>query len=48
MKIVVLGAGGLGSIIACYIARAGEGVTLVARGDRAKFLLENGICHWLS
>jgi 2-dehydropantoate 2-reductase len=43
MKVVVLGAGGLGSIIAGHLARAGEDVALVARGDRAKFLLENGI-----
>lgn len=43
MKVVVLGAGGLGSIIAGHLAKAGEDVTLVARGDRAKFLVKNGI-----
>ena len=36
MKVVVLGAGALGSIIAGHLARAGEDVTLLARGDRAE------------
>ena len=43
MKVVVLGAGALGSIIAGHLARAGEDVTLIARGDRARYLEENGI-----
>lgn len=43
MKVVVLGAGALGSIIAGHLARAGEDVTLVARGERAAYLMENGI-----
>ena len=43
MKTVVLGAGALGSIIAGHLARAGEDVTLVARGDRAEYLRQNGI-----
>ncbi|MDE0823709.1 MAG: ketopantoate reductase family protein [Dehalococcoidia bacterium] len=43
MKVIVLGAGGLGSIIAGHLSQAGEDVTLVARGDRAKFLVKNGI-----
>ena len=43
MKIVVLGAGALGSILAGHLARAGEDVTLVARGDRAEYLRQNGI-----
>ncbi|MQG27028.1 MAG: hypothetical protein FI723_01420 [SAR202 cluster bacterium] len=42
MKTVVLGAGALGSIIAGHLARAGEDVTLVARGDRAEYLRQNG------
>jgi 2-dehydropantoate 2-reductase len=40
---VVLGAGALGSIISAYLARAGEAVTLVARGPRAAFLQEHGV-----
>ena len=43
MKIIVLGAGALGSIVAGHLARAGEDVSLIARGDRATFLRENGI-----
>ena len=43
MKTVVLGAGALGSIIAGHLARAGEDVTLIARGDRAEYLRQNGI-----
>jgi 2-dehydropantoate 2-reductase len=43
MMFVVLGAGALGSIIAGHLARAGEEVTLVARGNRAKLLREKGI-----
>ncbi|MCI0829639.1 MAG: ketopantoate reductase family protein [Chloroflexi bacterium] len=43
MKVVVLGAGALGSILAGHLARAGEDVTLIARGDRAGYLRDNGI-----
>ena len=43
MKTVVLGAGALGSIIAGHLARAGEDVTLLASGDRAEHLRQNGI-----
>ncbi len=43
MEIVVLGAGALGSIISGHLARAGESVLLIARGDRARFLQQNGV-----
>ena len=43
MKIVVLGAGALGSIIAGHLAKSGENVTLLARGERAVYLKKNGI-----
>jgi 2-dehydropantoate 2-reductase len=43
MKIVILGAGALGSLIGAHLARAGEEVTLIARGERAKLLREHGI-----
>jgi 2-dehydropantoate 2-reductase len=43
MKIVICGAGALGSILAGHLARAGEDVTLVARGPRAEYLRSNGI-----
>jgi 2-dehydropantoate 2-reductase len=43
MKIVILGAGALGSLIAAHLARVGEKVTLIARGERTKILQEKGI-----
>ena len=42
MRFVVLGAGALGTIIAAYLARTSEEVILIARGDRARHLTENG------
>src|SRR5262245_36527838 len=43
MRFVILGAGALGSIIAGHLARAGEDVVLVARGDRARYVQQHGI-----
>jgi 2-dehydropantoate 2-reductase len=43
MKIVILGAGALGSLIGAHLARAGEEVTLIVRGERAKFIREHGM-----
>ena len=43
MKIVILGAGALGSIIGGHLARAGEEVTLIARGLRAVYVQQHGI-----
>jgi 2-dehydropantoate 2-reductase len=43
LKIVVLGAGALGSIAAAHLARAGADVALIARGPRAKLLAERGV-----
>ena len=43
MRIVVLGAGALGSITAAHLARAGQDVALIARGPRAKLLTERGV-----
>ncbi len=43
MKTVVLGAGAIGSIIAGHLARAGEDVAIIARGERAAYLKEHGI-----
>jgi len=43
MEIAVLGAGALGSIISAHLARAGESVQLIARGERALNLQQNGI-----
>ncbi len=43
MRFVVLGAGALGTVIAAYLARAGEDVALIARGARAKQLAKEGV-----
>jgi 2-dehydropantoate 2-reductase len=43
MRFVILGAGALGSLIAGHLARAGEDVMLVARGDRARYVQQHGI-----
>ncbi len=43
MHIVVLGAGALGSILAAYLLRAGETVTVLARGARAAQLRAAGL-----
>ncbi len=43
MKIVVMGAGALGSISAALLHDAGHDVTLVARGARANDLKSNGV-----
>jgi 2-dehydropantoate 2-reductase len=43
MKITVLGAGALGSIIGAHLVRAGEDVIFIARGRRAGFLQQHGI-----
>ena len=43
MKIVILGAGALGSIIGGHLAQAGEDVTVIARGQRAAYVQQHGI-----
>lgn len=43
MRFIILGAGALGTIMAAYLARAGKDVALIARGNRAKLLAQNGI-----
>jgi 2-dehydropantoate 2-reductase len=43
MKIVILGAGALGSLFGVHLARAGEEVTLIAREARAKAIHEQGV-----
>src|SRR5262245_36396304 len=42
MYIVILGAGALGTVLGAHLARAGEDVTLLARGQRAAYLQEHG------
>jgi 2-dehydropantoate 2-reductase len=43
MRIAILGAGALGSLIGAHLAQAGEDVILIARQARAKALKEHGI-----
>lgn len=43
MKIAILGAGALGSLIGAHLTKAAEEVTLIARGDRAQFIRDHGI-----
>jgi 2-dehydropantoate 2-reductase len=43
MKIAILGAGAMGSILAAHLKKAGHDVVLLARGERAKFLQTHGI-----
>ena len=43
MKVVIVGAGALGSLYAAYLARDGHDVSLVARGERALALAMHGI-----
>jgi 2-dehydropantoate 2-reductase len=42
MHIVILGAGALGTVLSAHLTRAGEEVTLIARGTRAAYLQEHG------
>jgi 2-dehydropantoate 2-reductase len=43
MRFVVIGAGGVGSVLAGYLARAGEPVTVVARPAHARAIAERGL-----
>ena len=43
MKIVILGAGALGSLFGAHLARGGEDVTLIAREASAKTIQEHGV-----
>ena len=43
MKIIILGAGALGSILGGHLARAGEEVTLIAREPRAAYVQHHGL-----
>ena len=43
MKIVIVGAGALGSLYAAYLARDGHHVSLIARGERAQALARHGV-----
>jgi 2-dehydropantoate 2-reductase len=42
VNIIILGAGALGTVLGAHLAKAGENVTLIARGERAAFLQKHG------
>lgn len=42
-RFVIVGAGALGSILAAHLVRAGHDVTLLARGERAERLRQDGL-----
>jgi 2-dehydropantoate 2-reductase len=43
VRVVVLGAGGIGSVVAAFFARAGHDVALVARGAHLEAISERGL-----
>ena len=43
MKYLIIGAGGCGGSIGAYLRRAGQDVTLIARGAHLEALKNNGI-----
>lgn len=43
MKYLIIGAGGTGGALACYLGRADKDVTLIARGENLKAIRENGM-----
>lgn len=43
MRIIVLGSGAIGSLLAAHLSKAGTDVTLVTRGPRADYLKKHGI-----
>ena len=43
MKVVIVGAGALGSLYAAYLTRDGHDVSLIARGERARALATHGV-----
>lgn len=43
MRIVVMGAGGVGGCLGAHLARAGNEVTLIARGEHLEAIRQNGL-----
>ena len=44
MRLAVIGAGAVGSVVGGLLARAGEDVTLIGRRSHAEAVNENGLC----
>ena len=43
MRIAIMGAGGVGGYFGGLLARAGEDVTLIARGQHRQAIVKNGL-----
>ncbi len=43
MTIAVIGAGAIGGVVAAYLTKAGEDVTLIAKADQSKFINVHGL-----
>jgi 2-dehydropantoate 2-reductase len=43
MKTAVIGAGAIGSVVAAYLTKAGQDVTLIGRNDQVKTIKKNGL-----
>ena len=43
MKIVIIGAGGTGGVLGAYMAKAGNDITLIARGRHLAAMKEKGL-----
>ena len=43
MTIAIIGAGAIGSVVAAYLAKAGESVTLIGRKDQVEAIQKNGL-----
>src|ERR1700745_2237648 len=43
MKFAMVGAGAIGAFLGAMLARAGEDVTLIARGDHLRAMQEHGV-----
>ena len=43
MRIAIMGAGGIGGCLGAHLARAGNNVTLIARGAHLEAIRQNGL-----
>ena len=43
MKIAVIGAGAIGSVVAAYLTKAGQDITLIGRENQVKEICGNGL-----
>ena len=43
VRIAIIGAGSIGSVVAAYLTKAGQDVALIGRGDQAETIQKNGL-----